>query len=298
MRIYSSWLSCWNTKASRPQMSSTWTRRRCGYYLRIRGWAVKGRQNRAVFASTRSFVTVNLAVRFSWSVPDSHACSANAKPAKDAPMLSQIICDGVTFKTLPPGLRPQWHCASHGPNHVSNQDTLLEFMRLMQDMVDSEGEPGRKWFCMLECAPSHIASAFIAQTKAELPRMTLCFVAPRLTSTTRPLDIAVMRPWKACIRTEASKQWARSALEKIDPAGLVRTGPQLKLNFQNLVVAATSHTSQRAKVRDWVWQFLLVLVLYPPGRLQRRRGQPGPMTWGNKLRGGVPRRHGLWDSSG
>ena len=120
-------------------MSSTWVAVRL-LPQSNRGWVVKARQH-----STRSFVTVNLAVRFSWSIPEFYTSSADAKAAKLALMLSQIVYDGITFKSLPPGPRPQRHCASHGRNHGSNQDTLLELMRLMQDMMDNEeGHPGRK----------------------------------------------------------------------------------------------------------------------------------------------------------
>ena len=223
-----------------------------------RGWAKKGRSEKAVFASTRSFVTVNLALRFSWSVPADHACFAETQVATSSPILSQIVYDGITFKSLPPGPRPQWHCASHGPNHVSTQDTLLEFMHLMQAMVDSSGERGRKWLCLLDCAPSHVSTEFLAASKKELPRMTLCFVAPRLTSITQPLDLAVIRPWKACIRREASKQWARSVLEGVDPAGLVRKAPQLKLNFQDLVISTCLLLSERTEIREKAWQHLQI----------------------------------------
>ena len=177
-------------------------------------------------------------------LPAGHERHEEAEVASKSPILSQIIYDGSTFHSLPPGRAPQWHLPSHGANHVSNSETLLSFTRMVQHLVDADttGAPGRPWLCLLDCAPSHIAEALLAEAKAQLPRMHLCFVEDGVFSAS---DLAVMRPWEVCVRGEAAPQWAQSVMERVDPTGLARAAPKLKLNSQDLVIGTTSKIGER-----------------------------------------------------
>eukprot|EP00971_Amphidinium_carterae_P222400 4414206-Amphidinium_carterae.1 len=113
---------------------------------------------------------------------------------------------------MPLGPRDELNIAAVSESHFSTTDFLLQLVGCLQNQVK-----GEKFICMLDCAPTHTSAAFREKVKETYPRCVLCYIEPRKTAYTQPLDLAVMRPWKALIGTSAGRQWAESVLAGADP---------------------------------------------------------------------------------
>eukprot|EP00971_Amphidinium_carterae_P074456 1471377-Amphidinium_carterae.1 len=100
---------------------------------------------------------------------------------------SQIIYDGKTTKSIPPGPRDELNIAAVSECHFSTTDSLLQLVGCLQNQVK-----GEKFICILDCAPTHTSAAFREKVKKEAyPRCVLCYIQPRETACTQSLGLVL-----------------------------------------------------------------------------------------------------------
>eukprot|EP00971_Amphidinium_carterae_P201488 3998057-Amphidinium_carterae.1 len=61
-------------------------------------------------------------------------------------------------------------------------------------------QTGRPWMCILDAALVHVGAEFRNELRKVVPHIFLAFVSAGYTSVCQPLDVAVMRPFKAALQ--------------------------------------------------------------------------------------------------
>eukprot|EP00971_Amphidinium_carterae_P216458 4296507-Amphidinium_carterae.1 len=116
--------------------------------------------------------------------------------------------------------------------------------------------PGHPWMCILDAAPVHVGAEFRNELRKAVPHIFLVFVSAGYTSVCQPLDVAVMRPFKAALQRACVEDFASSVLEagagyKVN-SSLATNKPKLP----HWVATALEHVSGMEGVHAQAWEFL------------------------------------------
>eukprot|EP00971_Amphidinium_carterae_P133743 2649213-Amphidinium_carterae.2 len=133
-----------------------------------------------------------------------------------AHLTSQIIFDGEEH--------PSWSLWSEGlvQHCCSERVSLLHDRALLQLVGSLQSQVvGKEKLIIFDRATTHASTNFHEKVKEVYPRCGLCYIEPRKNTYTEPLNLVVLRLWKAqgLVQTSAGRQWAESVLARADPHG-------------------------------------------------------------------------------
>ena len=160
---------------------------------RDRAWYFRGANEKAAFCTDKACITATL------------ACFPLG-----GPIINQLIFTGKTPQVLPRGPHNEHQSVTHSENHWATQSSLLAFLQQIQDHIwRTQQTQHVHWLCVLDCAPQHVAAAFAAADREQLPFADLVYVQRKTTSFNQPLDISYTRSFKASLRNASSTSFAR-----------------------------------------------------------------------------------------
>ncbi len=184
-------------------------------------------------------------------------------PQQGGRLTAQLIFDGKTTAVLP-AASPETVLLSASESHWATTETLVEVLKWHERTAVPEGA---KWLVALDVAPVHVSAATRERLRAELPRMTLCFVPARKTSFLQPLGVAVMGPFKGrpgrLCATEFAADLFSTLLQETaaEPAERTKVDTRLsalKRRIPTWVGHALERLSAREDIRSKAWRHLHV----------------------------------------
>ena len=141
-------------------------------------WAHKGQavEKTLVSSSSREQVTVSLLV-----------CAGSDE------VLSQIIFAGKSDKVHPRGPMPANVQIAHSETHWSTSSTLTALLEQLESHLMVRDGKVLPYALLLDCAPMHVASAWVESTKVQHPCCKLIYIQRHSTWYQQPCDIGFFR---------------------------------------------------------------------------------------------------------
>eukprot|EP00971_Amphidinium_carterae_P314552 6252232-Amphidinium_carterae.1 len=124
----------------------------------------------------------------------------------------QVLFASKTSRTLPQGAFASSICLDFTENHWQSAESLVRYIAWMDKDINLE-HPGRPWMCILDAAPVHVGAEFRSELRKAVSHIFLAFVSAGYTSVCQPLDVAVMRPFKAALQRACVEDFASSVHE-------------------------------------------------------------------------------------